>query len=221
MMHLLDKLNPPQREAATYLGGPLMIIAGAGSGKTRVITHRIAFLASEVGIPLHDILAVTFTNKAAREMRERVFRILGRDDMPSLPIGTFHSRCAMILRRDADAAGLDQNFTILDDRRESAEEKMLLPRSFSLPRVFFLRTPPCKVSNQKKNPTRCSTAFPSHSPWLDCSASCRAATRTKVCRSAVRAPTRYLSRIRFAKRQPSRWFVLLASRAALLTATGR
>ncbi|MDX2177701.1 MAG: UvrD-helicase domain-containing protein [Candidatus Sumerlaeia bacterium] len=143
MMHLLDKLNPPQREAATYLGGPLMIIAGAGSGKTRVITHRIAFLASEVGIPLHDILAVTFTNKAAREMRERVFRILGRDDMPSLPIGTFHSRCAMILRRDADAAGLDQNFTILDEKDQVAAVKRAMERCD----VSEKRVKPAQVHN--------------------------------------------------------------------------
>lgn len=115
MNDLLNKLNPAQRDAATHLGTPLMIIAGAGTGKTRVITHRIAFLNREVGIPLNQIMAVTFTNKAAREMRERVCRILGVGDMPGLAIGTFHARCAMLLRREADAAGLDPNFAILDE----------------------------------------------------------------------------------------------------------
>lgn len=113
---LLANLNPPQAEAVTHHGSPLLIVAGAGSGKTRVITHRIAWLSHAVGIPLWQILAVTFTNKAAREMRERVCRILGRPDDPSLAIGTFHSRCAMILRRDGGAVGLDRSFAILDDR---------------------------------------------------------------------------------------------------------
>ncbi len=115
MTDLLSHLNPAQKDAVTHMGGPLMIIAGAGSGKTRVITHRIAFLHRECGIPLNEIMAVTFTNKAAREMRARVCRLMGVPDTPGLPIGTFHSRCAMILRRDAAAAGLDANFAILDE----------------------------------------------------------------------------------------------------------
>lgn len=115
MSDLLSQLNPVQREAVTHLDGPLMIIAGAGSGKTRVITHRIAFLHREVGIPLNQIMAVTFTNKAAREMRERVCRILEIHDTPGLAIGTFHARCALILRREADAAGLSPSFAILDE----------------------------------------------------------------------------------------------------------
>jgi DNA helicase-2/ATP-dependent DNA helicase PcrA len=115
MASILDRLNPAQREAASYLDGPLMIVAGAGSGKTRVITHRIAFLVREVGVPLQQILAVTFTNKAAREMRDRVARLLGEEDIPGLAIGTFHSRCARLLRIEAEAAELDPNFTILDE----------------------------------------------------------------------------------------------------------
>lgn len=122
----IDHLNPQQREAATYLAGPLMIIAGAGSGKTRVITHRIAFLHREVGIPLNRILSVTFTNKAAKEMRERVCRILGMPDMPGLPVGTFHSRCALILRYEAEAAGLDKNFAILDESDQKQAIKRVL-----------------------------------------------------------------------------------------------
>ncbi len=128
MRDLIANLNPPQQEAVTYLGGPLMIIAGAGSGKTRVITYRIAFLHREVGIPLGDILAVTFTNKAAREMRERVHRILGLAGNTLLPIGTFHARCAMILRRDAAAAGLDRNFLILDEGDQLQAVKQAMAR---------------------------------------------------------------------------------------------
>lgn len=115
MNEILDRLNPAQYEAVTHMGGPLMIIAGAGTGKTRVITHRIAFLHRECGIPLNRIMAVTFTNKAAREMRQRVCALLKLHDSPMLPIGTFHSRCAMILRREAEAAGLHPAFAILDE----------------------------------------------------------------------------------------------------------
>jgi DNA helicase-2/ATP-dependent DNA helicase PcrA len=116
---LLSNLNPEQSQAVTHHGTPLLIIAGAGSGKTRVITHRIAWLSHVVGIPLWEILAVTFTNKAAREMRHRVCSLLGMPDNPSLAISTFHSRCAMILRREAEAAALDRNFAILDERDQT------------------------------------------------------------------------------------------------------
>jgi DNA helicase-2/ATP-dependent DNA helicase PcrA len=126
LIDLINTLNPAQREAATYLDGPLMIIAGAGSGKTRVITYRIAYLAREIGIPLNQILAVTFTNKAAREMRERVCRLLEVPDSPGLAIGTFHARCAMILRREAEAAGLDPNFIILDEDDQRQAIKRVL-----------------------------------------------------------------------------------------------
>jgi DNA helicase-2/ATP-dependent DNA helicase PcrA len=117
---LLDKLNDRQREAVTHHGTPLLIVAGAGSGKTRVITHRIAWLHLGVGIPIRQILAVTFTNKAAREMRERVCALLGVPDDPALAISTFHSRCAMLLRREAEAAGISPSFAILDERDQKA-----------------------------------------------------------------------------------------------------
>ncbi|MCC5946776.1 MAG: exodeoxyribonuclease V subunit gamma [Bernardetiaceae bacterium] len=126
MSELLAHLNPVQRQAVTHLDGPLMIIAGAGSGKTRVITHRIAFLHREVGIPLGQIMAVTFTNKAAKEMRERICRILGLPDMPGLAVGTFHARCAMILRREAEAAGLSTSFAILDETDQKQAIKGVL-----------------------------------------------------------------------------------------------
>lgn len=110
----LDQLNRPQREAVTYADGPLLVLAGAGSGKTRVLTHRIAHLV-ETGQAVPDqILAVTFTNKAAREMRERLEGLLG-DDLGGLTVGTFHSTCARWLRRYAGKLGLPNSFAIYDD----------------------------------------------------------------------------------------------------------
>lgn len=110
---LLKGLNPEQVKAVKHNEGPLLIMAGAGSGKTRVITHRIAYLIEEIGVPHWSILAITFTNKAAREMKERVANILNAtaDDMW---ISTFHSMCVRILRRDIDRIGYSRNFTILD-----------------------------------------------------------------------------------------------------------
>jgi DNA helicase II / ATP-dependent DNA helicase PcrA len=113
-MNLLLNLNPPQREAVLHDEGPLLILAGAGSGKTRVIVHRIARLIREKGVNPRQILAVTFTNKAAGEMRERVEKLLGGGETPL--ISTFHSACARILRREIHHLGYDGNFAIYDDR---------------------------------------------------------------------------------------------------------
>ena len=113
----MDKLNPAQREAIKILSGPVLILAGAGSGKTRTLTFRIASLL-RTGIPQHRILAVTFTNKAAREMRERLWQLLKNPGEPPrgfMPyMGTFHGICVKILRLEAEAAGLDKNFVIYD-----------------------------------------------------------------------------------------------------------
>lgn len=112
-MSIYDSLNKPQREAVYHTEGPLLILAGAGSGKTRVLTHRIAYLIEEKGINPWNILAITFTNKAAAEMRERVDRIVGFGS-ESIWVSTFHSTCVRILRRYIDRLGFDTNFTIYD-----------------------------------------------------------------------------------------------------------
>ena len=112
-MSIYDTLNPPQREAVLHTDGPLLILAGAGSGKTRVLTHRIAYLISEKGINPWNILAITFTNKAAQEMRERVDQITSAY-ADQIWVSTFHSTCVRILRRHIDRLGYDNNFTIYD-----------------------------------------------------------------------------------------------------------
>ena len=112
-MSIYDTLNTPQREAVFHTVGPLLILAGAGSGKTRVLTHRIAYLIAEKDINPWNILAITFTNKAAQEMRERVDQITGEMG-GSIWVSTFHSTCVRILRRYIDRLGYDTNFTIYD-----------------------------------------------------------------------------------------------------------
>jgi DNA helicase-2/ATP-dependent DNA helicase PcrA len=113
-MNLLSHLNPPQKEAVLHGEGPLLILAGAGSGKTRVITHRIANLIHKHNVRSWNIMAVTFTNKAAKEMAERVQRLLGGGDLPL--IATFHAACGRILRRDIHHLGFQSSFVIYDDR---------------------------------------------------------------------------------------------------------
>jgi DNA helicase-2/ATP-dependent DNA helicase PcrA len=117
--HVLEDLNPPQREAVTAVDGPVLILAGPGSGKTRVIAHRIAYLVQAEEVPPWRIIAVTFTNKAAKEMRARVVAHLG-DDANEVALGTFHSLCARFLRIDGNRAGLDRSFVIYDDADQMA-----------------------------------------------------------------------------------------------------
>jgi len=122
----LDTLNEPQREAVLHEDGPLVVFAGAGSGKTRVITFRIAHLITERSVPPWRILAVTFTNKAAGEMRERLAHLVpdgGRD----VWVGTFHSTCARILRKYAELAGVRKDFVIYDD----ADQRAMINRVLS------------------------------------------------------------------------------------------
>ena len=112
-MSIYDKLNEPQREAVYHTDGPLLILAGAGSGKTRVLTHRIAYLIGERGVNPWNILAITFTNKAAEEMRQRVDNLVGFG-AESVGVSTFHSACVRILRRFIDRLGYENHFTIYD-----------------------------------------------------------------------------------------------------------
>ena len=112
---LLEGLNDPQRDAVLHGEGPLLILAGAGSGKTRVLTHRIAHLVGTGQARPSEILAITFTNKAAQEMRERVEGLVGRKAR-AMWVMTFHSACARILRADAERLGYTRRFTIYDEQ---------------------------------------------------------------------------------------------------------
>src|SRR2546430_8945860 len=112
-MQFLETLNPEQREAVLHIHGPLLILAGAGSGKTRVITSRIAYLVGDGHARPNEVLAVTFTNKAAEEMRARVETLLG-SDLTGMWVSTFHALCARLLRREAPAIGLSRDVVIYD-----------------------------------------------------------------------------------------------------------
>ena len=111
-MDFLEGLNPSQREAVTYTEGASLIVAGAGSGKTRVLTYRVAYLLSQ-GVPAGRIMALTFTNKAAREMKERIQKLVG-EDARYLVMGTFHSVCTRLIRPYADLLGFTRDFSIYD-----------------------------------------------------------------------------------------------------------
>jgi DNA helicase II / ATP-dependent DNA helicase PcrA len=144
LQHLLDKLNPQQREAVEAVDGPVLILAGAGSGKTRVITHRISYLIQERCVAPDSILAVTFTNKASAEMAERVEKLIGHSSLAKPVVATFHSFCVRMLRRDIEALkigneGLTKNFAIYDESDQQAvvkaamrhmglDDKQLTPR---------------------------------------------------------------------------------------------
>ena len=133
MQHLLDKLNPQQRAAVEAVDGPLLILAGAGSGKTRVITHRIAYLIQVRNVAPDSILAVTFTNKAAAEMAERVDRLIEHQSLAKPLLATFHSFCVRVLRRDIEALriggeGLTRNFVIYDEADQQAIVKQAMRR---------------------------------------------------------------------------------------------
>ena len=132
-----EGLNAAQWEAVQHVEGPLLIVAGPGSGKTRVITHRIAYLVKEVGVSPGRIAAVTFTNRAAREMRERLARLLG-ERAKYLTAGTFHGLCAMVLRRDGEAIGIPKEFVIMD-----ADDQIgLVKQAMELVNVDPKRYPP-------------------------------------------------------------------------------
>ncbi|MCX7838760.1 MAG: UvrD-helicase domain-containing protein, partial [Anaerolineae bacterium] len=125
-MDILATLNPAQRDAVTTINGPVLVLAGPGSGKTRVLTHRVAYLIRECRVAPYNILAVTFTNKAAREMRERLTQLVGETNVQDLTIGTFHATCARWLRREGERVGLGRGFVIYDDDDQESLIKQIL-----------------------------------------------------------------------------------------------
>src|SRR6059036_3241453 len=160
-MDFLEGLNPRQREAVEHSEGPLLILAGAGSGKTRVITHRIAHIVVSKHVPPASILAVTFTNKAAEEMRNRVNSLLSSYQLNSDPrVSTFHSFCVRLLRRDGDPLasirpGFTRRFSIYDDEDQlslikAAFRHLGLDEKFMQPRAVLSRISHAK--NSKKTP---------------------------------------------------------------------
>src|SRR5947199_6594769 len=144
----LADLNPPQREAVLATEGPLLVIAGAGSGKTRVLTYRVAHLINAVGAKPNEILAITFTNKAAGEMRERLERLLGGSGR-GLWILTFHAACGRILRREAQRLAYRSNFTIYDQADQIRLVKQCLEELERDPKRFTPRGIHSQISAAK------------------------------------------------------------------------
>ncbi|MDE9798185.1 DNA helicase PcrA [Staphylococcus delphini] len=135
MNPLVANMNKEQSEAVRTTEGPLLIMAGAGSGKTRVLTHRIAYLLDEKDVSPYNILAITFTNKAAKEMKERVQALVG-EEAEVIWMSTFHSMCVRILRRDADRIGIERNFTIIDPTDQKSVIKDVLKRENIDPKKY-------------------------------------------------------------------------------------
>ena len=195
MDSLLEGLNDPQRDAVLHGEGPLLILAGAGSGKTRVLTHRIAHLVGTGQARPSEILAITFTNKAAREMRERVEGLVGRKAR-AMWVMTFHSACARILRADAERLGYTRGFTIYDEQdtlrqvKACAEELDVDPKRFA-PGGSGGRSPTPRTSCWTRRPTasRCRRSSSRRPPTCTSSTSsgCTARTRwtSTTCSSAA------------------------------------
>lgn len=145
---LLNGLNPEQQRAVKTTDGPLLLMAGAGSGKTRVLTHRIAYLMVEKRVNPYNILAITFTNKAAREMKDRIYKMMG-GVADEIWISTFHSMCVRILRRDIDRLGYNRNFTILDSTDQQSVIKAILKEKNIDPKKFDPRAILGSISSAK------------------------------------------------------------------------
>ncbi len=142
---MLSKLNPTQREAVKYLGSPLLVLAGAGSGKTRVITHKLAYLIDECGYAPRNLAAITFTNKAANEMRDRVGKLLGGREAKGLTISTFHALGMQILREEAHLLSYKKNFSIFD----TADTGKIISELMGSPDKQEIRTAQSVLSNWK------------------------------------------------------------------------
>ena len=146
----LSKLNPEQRQAVETTEGPLLVLAGAGSGKTRVLTHRIAYLIGEKNVAARNILALTFTNKAAGEMRERVEALIG-ESAQSMWVMTFHAMCARILRMEIDRLGYERTFVIYDDADQQSLLKRVIKDMSLNDKVFTPRSIGYKISDAKNH----------------------------------------------------------------------
>jgi DNA helicase-2/ATP-dependent DNA helicase PcrA len=157
MDYILDKLNPAQREAVTHTEGPLLVIAGAGSGKTRVLTSRVAYIILKRLADPFNILAVTFTNKAAGEMKERIASLLGQG-IYSLTASTFHSFCARLLRKEAEAVGYPPNFTIFDEDDAVAMIRNCIDE-LGLARTQFVATTQYRKISSAKNRMEDAASF--------------------------------------------------------------
>jgi DNA helicase II / ATP-dependent DNA helicase PcrA len=151
---LLKGLNPEQKTAVKTTDGPVLVVAGAGSGKTSVLTRRIAYLIQVQEVPVHHILAITFTNKAAKEMKERIRNLIG-EEAEDLWMGTFHSTCVKILRREADRLGYTPSFTILDsDDQKSAIQQAMLDLNYDLKKfdAYGVQSVVSRWKNELKDP---------------------------------------------------------------------
>ena len=144
----LTKLNDKQKEAVLHINGPLLILAGAGSGKTSVLTTRVAYLVKEIGIPPYNILAITFTNKAAKEMKERIIKLIG-DEASFIQISTFHSFGYLILRNNYKKLGFESNFTILDENDSVSMIKKILKELNIDPKRFNPKAIKSAISGAK------------------------------------------------------------------------
>jgi len=164
--HLLDDLNPSQREAVIAGDGPLLVLAGAGSGKTRVIAYRIAWMLAHRDLPPRNLLAVTFTNKAAGEMKRRVEELLAPAGIKAPLIGTFHSVCVRMLRQHGTHVGLPPHFTIYDEDDRLALVKECMKEGELAERSFTASTAVHRISFLKNQMTAVSEALrDARGPW--------------------------------------------------------
>ncbi|UCE24730.1 MAG: UvrD-helicase domain-containing protein [Candidatus Zixiibacteriota bacterium] len=166
MSRLLKDLNPDQHEAVTTTAGPLLVIAGAGSGKTRVLTRRLAYILQQRLAEPYQILAVTFTNKAAGEMKERVWRLLG-GEISALNVSTFHSFCARFLRREGGALGYDNNYTIFDESDSETLAKNCIKQLGLAGSQFSPKAQLRKISNAKNRMVGAETYAASASGYFE------------------------------------------------------
>ena len=147
-MELLEGLNDKQKEAVLQTEGPCLVIAGAGSGKTKVLTHKIAYLIEEKNISPWNILAITFTNKAANEMKERITKLIG-ENANNMWIGTFHSICVRILRKHIDRIGFNSDFVIFDTSDQKTLVKQCIKQMNLDDKIFTDRSVLAEISNAK------------------------------------------------------------------------